>query len=129
MSLLFNETQKKHILFVDDSPVLLRTVKGFVPPKYKVSIAVNAEQAFKIIDMSMPDLIFLDYEMPDINGAQLFKLFKGRPDMDNVPVIFLTAQSSQECIQEIMELQPAGYILKPPSAERINAAIKKQLLV
>lgn len=116
-----------HVLFVDDSAVLLRTVKGFVPPKYKVSLATNAEQAFKVINQSAPDLIFLDYEMPDINGAQLLARIRSNPELGHIPVVFLSSNPLERHLGEIMDLNPAGYILKPPVADRIIGVIEKYL--
>ena len=120
-------SNQKHILFIDDSPVLLRTVKGFMPAKYKISVAINAEQAFKMIDGCMPDLICMDYEMPDVNGAELLKLFRKREDMVDVPVVFLTAQSGPDLVSSMVDLKPAGYVLKPPSQERIMNVVEKML--
>ncbi|MCF0129431.1 MAG: response regulator [Pseudobutyrivibrio sp.] len=115
----------KHILFVDDSPVLLRTVKGFFGNDYKVSIAINAEQAIKAIELSVPDLVFLDYEMPGMNGMELLTLFREREDMKDVPVVFLTAKSGAHMMEAFVDLNPSGYVVKPPSKDRIMSVIER----
>lgn len=66
-AVLEKEDRRKHILFVDDNPLLLRNMKALVSDRYRVSIAVSGAQAFEILKKDCPDLIFLDYEMPVIN--------------------------------------------------------------
>ena len=58
------------------------------------------------------DLILLDYEMPVINGLQVFEMLKSEAISKNIPVMFLTGKSDKESIMKVMELKPAGYMLK-----------------
>ena len=120
-------TTEKHILFIDDSPVMLRSVRSIVPKGYKVSIAINGAQAYKVMENSMPDLIFLDYEMPEQNGKELLTEFRSKDNLKDIPVYFMSAKAGDEYMHEVLDLNPAGFIIKPPSVDRIRAVIEKQL--
>ncbi len=115
---------KKHILLVDDDPTLLRSLKTFLQEKYKVSIAVSGAQAMLILGKGIPDLIFLDYEMPVCDGKQTLRMIREMEETKNVPVVFLTGVADRQHVESILELKPAGYLLKPPVASTIVQMIE-----
>lgn len=119
--------ERKKIMIVDDSPLLLRNMKSLLENKYTVFIANSGEQAFKFVPIKQPDLILLDYEMPGWNGKMTYEMLKTREDSKNIPVIFLTSMSDKEHIYSILETKPAGYILKPPDKDRLFSAIEDVL--
>ena len=124
-AVLKKEDTRKHILFVDDNPLLLRNMKALVSDRYRVSIAVSGAQAFEILKKDCPDLIFLDYEMPVINGKMFLRAIRANQQFAGLPVIFLSAVANREYIQELLELKPEGYVLKPAKKERIMEIIEK----
>ncbi len=124
-AVLKKEDRRKHILFVDDNPLLLRNMKALVSGRYRVSIAVSGAQAFEILKKDCPDLIFLDYEMPVINGKMFLRAIRANQQFAGLPVIFLSAVADREYIQELLELKPEGYVLKPAKKERIMEMIEK----
>lgn len=124
-TVLKKEDRRKHILFVDDNPLLLRNMKALVSDRYRVSIAVSGAQAFEILKKDCPDLIFLDYEMPMINGKMFLRAIRANQQFAGLPVIFLSAVANREYIQELLELKPEGYVLKPAKKERIMEMIEK----
>lgn len=124
-TVLKKEDRRKHILFVDDNPLLLRSMKALVSDRYRVSIAVSGAQAFEVLQKDCPDLIFLDYEMPVINGKMLLRAIRANRQFAGLPVIFLSAVADREYIQELLELKPEGYVLKPARQECIMEMIEK----
>lgn len=118
---------KKHILVVDDSPVLLRSVKVMLEEIYTISLSTSGEQAMKMIGKKRPDLILLDYEMPGCDGRETLELFRGNPDTKDIPVIFFTGVTDREHVMEVLVLKPEGYILKPPNREKMLAEIQAVL--
>ena len=126
-AVLEKEDRRKHILFVDDNPLLLRNMKALVSDRYRVSIAVSGAQAFEILKKDCPDLIFLDYEMPVINGKMFLRAIRANQQFAGLPVIFLSAVADREYIQELLELKPEGYVLKPAKTERIMEMIEKYI--
>lgn len=121
------EDRRKHILFVDDNPLLLRSMKALVGDKYRVSIAVSASQAFEIMQKDCPQLIFLDYEMPVVNGKMMLQTIRSTPRFAKLPVVFLSGVADKEYIKKILQLKPDDYVLKPAQKERIFDVLKKHL--
>lgn len=118
---------KKHVLVVDDSPILLRSVKSMLEKTYKISVATSGEQALKLVGKKQPDLILLDYEMPGYDGKKTLELLRENPNTSNIPVIFLTGVSDKEHVVEVLALKPEGYILKPPNKEKMLRGIREAL--
>ena len=114
-----NAKAPAHILVVDDNAILLRTVKDMLEEKYSVAIAVSASQAFMAIEKRKPDAILLDYEMPITDGAELLQQFRQNDDLKDIPVIFLTGSADREIVTKLTSLNPAGYMLKPPSKKKM----------
>ncbi len=115
------------IMIVDDSPIVLRNVKGMLENEYDVVFAPSGEKALEIAELKKIDLILLDYEMKGMNGAQTFDRLKKIEKNADTPVLFLTGVSDRERTIEVLSLHPAGYILKPLDRDKIINAIKEIL--
>lgn len=120
-------SRQKVIMMIDDSAMSLRSMKRMLEPKYKTVLVTNGSQAFAQMQKHKPDLIILDYEMPVCNGERIFKLLKSNESTKDIPVIFLTGVSEKDNILDVLKLNPAGYFLKPPSANKLLSAIEKIL--
>lgn len=119
--------EKKKVMVVDDSPLVLRNIKHLLEKKYQVFIATSGKQALDFIPKKNPDIILLDYEMPEMDGKETFMKIKENPDIQNIPVLFLTGVTSKEHIYAVLELGPAGYILKPAVEEKLFEQIEEAL--
>ena len=107
-----NVESKKHILLVDDSGTMLRTVKGWLEDKYRISMANSATSAIAFLAVNKPDLILLDYEMPVCSGPQMLEMIRSESKTESVPVIFLTTKGDKESVAKVLSLKPQGYLLK-----------------
>lgn len=117
------EVKLKHILIVDDSAVTLRSVKSLLDKSYRVSVATSGEMAIKAMQRCLPDLVLLDYEMPDCDGKQTLEMIRQDESMRDIPVMFLTGVADKQHIASVLELNPVGYMLKPPEKEKLLKAI------
>ncbi len=113
----------KRILFVDDSPMVLRQMQSMVEDIYQVDLATSCEQAFVQMEKEKPDLIFMDCEMPECNGKQSFELIHSDERYKDIPIVFLTSISDEKYILPIVALHPQGYLLKPPTPKLISDTI------
>ena len=120
----FDEAEKKHIIVVDDNPVLLRNMKNMLQDRYRVSLATSAAQCMKVMGQDSPDLIILDYEMPVVDGKQTLEMIRAEEDYKDVPVIFLTGIADKPHVDAVLDLKPAGYFVKPPMQTKIINAIE-----
>ncbi len=106
------EKKKKHILVVDDDPVMLRTIKSWLSEKYQVTMVNSGMNAITFLGKTKPDLILLDYEMPVCSGPQALEMIRSEPSTSSIPVIFLTAKGDRESVTKVLSLKPEGYLLK-----------------
>ena len=118
-----------HILVVDDNAMVMRNIKSILEKNYSVAVAPSGVHAFISIGKKVPDLILLDYEMPEMNGKEVLEKLQATKEYADIPVIFLTSMDNREIVMELLALKPAGYILKPADSgmllERIEDIIGK----
>ena len=121
--------EKKSILIVDDDPDFAKMVRSWINEEYTVNIVTGGTQAIKFLTKKNVDLILLDYEMPIVDGPQVFEMIKSEEDSKDIPVVFLTGNGTREGVLRVMELEPAGYILKGTSKQDLQAKIKSVLRI
>ncbi|MCI8528315.1 MAG: response regulator [Lachnospiraceae bacterium] len=119
------KTQRKHILVVDDAPMMLKTIKEQLHHEYDIATAVNGGIAMKFLEKKKTDLILLDFEMPGENGPAVLEKLRANEATKEIPVVFLTGVSDREKIQEALAMKPQGYLLKPIDRERLMDVIRK----
>lgn len=126
-NMIIDKNVKKNILLVDDSNIQLRALNEILKVKYDVRMATSGMQALTMIGKKKPDLIFLDYEMPVCDGRMTLAMIRELEESKDIPVVFLTGVSDKKHIEAVLELEPAGYLLKPADANRIYSVIEKIL--
>lgn len=105
----------RRVLVVDDSPSI-RYYASMVLEENGCSVitAENGKGAIELLEAScLPDLIFSDIEMPEIDGFQLLRQIKSDERFRHIPVVVCSSRSDQDCIQAAIDLGAADYILKP----------------
>lgn len=100
------------ILIVDDDEMLLMMARHVLSRKYDVSTATTAEEAIEVFDSEQPDMILSDLMMPGIDGYELHRLLQEQSSRP-VPIMFMTADDSEETESKSFELGAADYIHKP----------------
>lgn len=119
--------EKQTILVVDDVPENIDILKGILQSQYKVKVALNGRKALDITGSSPPDLILLDIMMPEMDGYEVCKRLKGNRSTKHIPVIFVTAKSTETDEAEGFELGAVDYVTKPVSPLLVRARVKTQL--
>lgn len=108
-------------LLIDDEPLARSIVREYLQAFPEISVIEECNDGFegvKAIHQHQPDLIFLDIQMPKINGFEMLELLDQKPD-----VIFTTA--FDEYALKAFEAHAVDYLLKPFSQDRFDAALKK----
>ena len=108
-------------LIIDDEPLARMIVKEYLQSHPQIEIAQECNDGFeglKAIQQHQPDLIFLDIQMPKINGFEMLELVEQPP-----AVIFTTA--FDEYAIKAFESHAVDYLLKPFSKERFDKAMQK----
>lgn len=120
--------RRSSVLVVDDSPDNLKLIGGLLKDLYRVKIATDGEKALAIArGPSTPDLILLDVMMPGMSGYDVCRLLKSDPLTQNIPIIFLTALSSDQDESEGLEIGGADYVTKPVNPRVLLARVKTQI--
>lgn len=110
-------------LIVDDEPLAVDVIKGYVnqvPQLELIDTCHDAMSAFQILNDQSIDLIFLDIEMPGINGISFIK------SLTDPPAVILTT-AFREYAFESYEIEVVDYLLKPISFDRFFKAINKHM--
>ncbi len=119
--------KRGHILVVDDDPRMLKVIRAYLRDEYDVASAVNGKLALKFLEKKRTDLILLDYEMPGMKGPEVFKTLKRNPELSHIPVVFLTGVGELSKVQEVLEMKPQGYLLKPVDRAKLRTCIESLL--
>ncbi len=116
------------ILLVDDDPdcrMLVRDAIADSRVKNSVFEVSNGEDALKFLrrqakfsDAPRPGLIYLDIEMPGINGIELLKQIKADPDLRHITVVMMTGVSDEEQLRNAAAAGANSYTIKPANAEQ-----------
>lgn len=124
-----NDTQPQMLtlLAVDDDASMLRMLKVMLDSEYSVMLSPSGRKAFAMMARRKPDVILLDYEMPDLNGLQTLELIRSEAGYADIPVIFLTGTDTEGFAESVRSAGAAGYIVKPAGTKAIKAAIKSAL--
>lgn len=119
-----------NVLLVDDEEDLLWSVsKSLSFHGFKVSTASNGAEALRQIQCQLPDLLLLDIAMPGINGVELCSQLREDPQMNALPVIFLTGHSELRNKIAAYTVGADDYLGKPfdmfELRLRINAVLRR----
>jgi len=118
---------KKHILIVDDDPSYAKMVREWMKETYQVSIVTAGIQAITFLARNSVDMILLDYEMPVVDGPQVFQMLRQDPSTRGIPVVFLTGVGGKEQVERVLQLKPTGYILKSTTKEKLLNYLRAKL--
>ena len=115
---------KKRILVVDDDSQQLSQIKDLLDEFYDVSLVKSGESAIKLLSKKEVDLILLDYEMPKMNGPEVFRRLRSNIDTKSIPIVFLTGVTDKSKIMELAtDYKPEGYVVKPAKKSKLVAQI------
>lgn len=112
-----------NIVIIDDEPLARSIVKEYLRSYDNINILAECNDGFeglKAINQYLPDLVFLDIQMPKINGFEMLEL------IEEPPVVIFTTAFDEYAIKAF-ESNAVDYLLKPFSKERFDKAIQKYL--
>ncbi len=116
---------KKLILAIDDEKDILKLVQYNLEREgHQVLCAKTGEEGLETARAKKPDLIVLDLMLPGMDGLEVCKLLRANKDTKNIPILMLTAKSSE--VDQILglELGATDYITKPFSVKVLSARVK-----
>jgi two-component system phosphate regulon response regulator PhoB len=94
---------------------------------FRVCRAENGEEALIVVDEDMPDIIVLDWMMPNLSGLEVCRRLKTRRETRGIPVIMLSARSEEVDKVRGLETGADDYVVKPYSVVELMARVRTQL--
>jgi len=113
------------ILIIEDNPDVRSFIKDCLLDNYKIMEASNGKEAFDKIDQEEPDLIICDVMMPVMDGLEFTQKLKSDICICHIPVILLTALSTQEQKIEGLETGADSYMPKPFNSQHLLVRVRK----
>jgi len=117
----------KKILVVDDEPDVLKILLlRLNKTGYETIGARDGREALEMARQIIPDLIILDFHMPDMNGDEVARILKEDKDLKHIPILLISATVTSVA-QRAEECGADGYIAKPFQPKELISAVKKML--
>ena len=121
------EIAQPTLLLVDDEPVNLRVLKRLLESECQLIFAKNGEEAIKLAETRLPNLILLDVMMPGLTGFEVCRHLKQQNKTKHIPIIFVTALNDEHDEAEGFDAGAVDYITKPISPAIVRARVKTHL--
>jgi len=113
-------------LVVDDDSLFLRLLElNLGKAGLKVLLAESGNEALRLARDNNPDIILLDLMMPAMDGFEVMRLLKASEKTRDIPVVMLTAKSSQADRQRCEEMGAVDYVTKPFNLEKLRSMVSR----
>lgn len=119
---------RAHVLVVEDEPAQREILNYNLNAQgYRVSLASNGEEGMLLLAEDPPDLVVLDWMLPNLSGIEVCRQIKAGPETRLIPVIMLSARSESADKVRGLDIGAEDYVVKPYSVTELMARIKAQL--
>lgn len=116
------------VLIVEDEPAQREVLAYNLEAEgFRVSRAENGEEALLLVSEDAPDLIVLDWMLPNVSGIEVCRQLKMRAETRGVPIIMLSARSEEVDKVRGLETGADDYVIKPYSIVELMARVRAQL--
>jgi diguanylate cyclase (GGDEF)-like protein/PAS domain S-box-containing protein len=115
------------ILIVDDMQTNLSILSSMLKKKYRIKLAKSGLKALELAANGDIDLILLDIIMPEMDGYEVCKRLKSDEKTQDIPVIFVTANTAKEDEEKGFELGAVDYITKPSTPSTVKARVNAHI--
>ncbi|MDW4547860.1 phosphate regulon transcriptional regulator PhoB [Defluviimonas sp. D31] len=120
--------QAPSVLVVEDEPAQREVlIYNLEAEGFRVAQADNGEEALLLVAEETPDLIVLDWMLPNVSGIEVCRRLKSRPETRGVPIIMLSARSEEVDLVRGLETGADDYMVKPYSVVELMARVRTQL--
>ncbi|MCX7307031.1 MAG: response regulator [Afipia sp.] len=116
----------KRILTIDDSKTI-RDMLGMtlVDAGFEVIQAVDGREGVEVMDRETVDLVITDINMPRMNGYEVVRDLRSRPELKGLPILVLTTESDTDKKNLAREAGATGWMVKPFDPDRLVATVRK----
>ena len=114
------------ILVVDDEPDMRRYMVSILSTDFHVLQAVDGAQGWETAQRK-PDLILLDWMLPELNGLEVCKKIRADPELEDIKIIIITARADEESKISALQAGANDFLTKPFSTIEVETRIRNQL--
>ena len=119
----------KKVLIIDDEQVICQLVKTSLEnlwPTLKVDTCTDGQVAVRQVEMSKPNLILLDINMPGVSGTDIAMKLKERADTQSIPIVFLTGMlTKEEALSKGNQIGGEFFLAKPVSINELVQTVER----
>jgi two-component system phosphate regulon response regulator PhoB len=116
------------VLVVEDESAQREVLKYNLEAEgFRVAVAVNGDEALLLVAEEHPDLIVLDWMLPNVSGIEICRRIKANPETRPIPIIMLSARSQESDRVRGLETGADDYVVKPYSVVELMARLRTQL--
>lgn len=112
------------VLAEDDPDIQLVARLALKRAGFTVRVVGNGQEALDAIHQDPPDVVLLDWMMPELDGPETCRRLKADPATAAIPIVFLTAKSQEAEIKRGLSLGAIGYVTKPFDALTLGQHVK-----
>ena len=116
----------KQVWLIDDDHHILDAMRVMVKMLgYEPRVFSSAREAGQLMMTGdVPDLLFLDLNMPEVSGMEFLKFVRSRDVWKTIPILMLTSESSDVSVETAVRLGADGYVFKPVNFEELQIALR-----
>ncbi|RMF83914.1 MAG: response regulator, partial [Nitrospirae bacterium] len=116
------------VLSIDDSPTILRLVEMILGNAgFEVRTAAGGAKGIELARSLKPDVVLVDFIMPEVNGFQVCKTLRGDPELGQVPIILVSSKGESVGEQFVNTLGIHHYLTKPFQPDQLVAEVRRAL--
>jgi len=123
------ESGKKKVLIVDDDPEIVELIAEVLSRdgRFEIKTASSGYEAGISTQQFRPDLILLDYMLPDVNGNVVCQTIRKNPEFENIRIIIVSGVVKQDEIGQLLKSGAEGFIKKPFDVDELTDKIATAL--
>ena len=115
------------LVIEDEAPIRVNLLRFIRLEGYEAVEATDGRSGLKAVQDQLPDLIFCDMMMPQLNGLDLLAAIQQAPALRHIPLIFLSASAEPELLDEALRRGASGYLTKPFNFTQLRGVFQQHL--
>ncbi len=126
----FKGGQKPSIMIVDDQIVgrkVLQEIVSSLDPEYRIKTFSDPLKALEASRIDIPDLVLVDYKMPEMNGVEFTRRFRAISDCADIPVVIVTVLKDRQVRYESLEAGATDFLMRPLDTYEVRSRCKNLL--
>jgi len=121
----YHRTMPVHVVLAEDDPLQAELLRRYLESEqYRVTVAVDGREVLDVVRRERPELLILDVMLPRVDGLDVCRILRAESD---VPILMLTARSSEDDILLGLDLGADDYVTKPYSPRQLMARVRTLL--